>query len=353
MAKKHLTHGSAAVGPLIQVERAAKRAADLTEQMLAYSGRGQFQVTSVNLSSLVREMSELLQTVLSTKAQLVTDLPKDLPTIRADATQLRQVVMNLLTNASDALGGEAGQVHLRTGVMELDAEHVTKAWPEEEITPGSYVWVEVQDAGCGMDDETRRRMFEPFFSTKFTGRGLGLAAVLGIVRGHDGALQVDSAPGEGTTFRVLFPQRGDEQSIVTPKPTVASSTPPWGTILVVDDDDTVRLAATEILDYEGYKVLEAEDGVEALAVFDSHRTEIDAVVLDLTMPRMDGVETFRELRNRRDDLPILLSSGYGESAVDRLPSRTNARYLRKPYTPTELLEAVAKVMGKITCQTER
>jgi len=291
--------------------------------------------------------------VLSSNAQLVMDLPTDLPTIRADATQIRQVVMNLLTNASDALGDEPGEIHLRTGVTDVDAESLMDTWPGGEHTPGPYVWVEVRDTGCGMDEETRRRMFEPFFSTKFTGRGLGLAAVLGIVRGHDGTLHVDSTPDAGTTFRVLFPQ-GDEERVPTaPEPTTSTAGPPWGTILLVDDDDAVRLAAREILDYEGYKVLEAEDGMDALVVYDAHAEEIDAVVLDLTMPRMDGVETFRELRMRRDDLPILLSSGYGESAVERLPSRSRARYLRKPYTPRELLDAVAKVMEDVPDQTER
>ena len=353
LAKKHLPQGSLAVGPLIQVERAAKRAADLTEQMLAYSGKGQFQVTGVQLSSLVREMSELLQTVLSPKASLVLSLPHDLPHIRADATQVRQVVMNLLTNASDALGDEAGEIHLRTGTMDLDDEHAPEDWIGNALAPGAYVWLEVQDTGDGMDIETRRRMFEPFFSTKFTGRGLGLAAVLGIVRGHEGSLRVDSAPGAGTMFRVLFPQSEEQQIEAVEELVARPTTTPWGTILLVDDDDTVRLAAREILDYEGYKVMEAEDGVDALEVFDANPGKVDAVVLDLTMPRMDGIETFQELRKRNDGLPILLSSGYGESAVDRLPSRTNALYLRKPYTPAELLDAVAKVMEGAGNQTAR
>ena len=354
LAKKHLDSGSPAVGPLVQIERSAQRAADLTGQMLAYSGKGQFQVTDVDLSSLVQEMSELLQTVLSPKADLMLELPPNLPTIRADATQLRQVVMNLLTNASDALDDAAGQIHLRTGVMDADAEYLAEAWPGDERSPGPYVWVEVEDSGCGMDDETRRRMFDPFFSTKFTGRGLGLAAVLGIVRGHEGTLRVDSASGAGTTFRVLFP-RGDEAAR-TPAPEAEVKTaagPVCATILLVDDDDTVRLAAREILHYEGYEILEASDGLDALTVYDDHAAEIDAVILDLTMPRMDGIEAFQELRRRRSDLPIMLSSGYGESAVDRLPSQSKARYLRKPYTPSELLEAMAALLEDARGQTER
>jgi two-component system, cell cycle sensor histidine kinase and response regulator CckA len=353
LARKHLPDGSPAASPLVQIERAAQRAADLTEQMLAYSGKGQFQVTGVDLSSLVREMSELLQTVLSPKARLVTELPEGLPTIRADATQIRQVVMNLLTNASDALEGDAGDICLRTGISDADADYLATTWPGDDLSPGPYVWVEVRDTGGGMDEETIRRMFDPFFTTKFTGRGLGLAAVLGIVRGHDGTLRVESSPGGGTTFRVLFPKGDDDVRIPAPTPRKTETVAPWGTILVVDDDDTVRLAAREILDYEGYDVIEAEDGVDALGVYDANAKIIDAVVLDLTMPRMDGVETFKELRSRRDDLPILLSSGYGESAVDRLPSRSRARYLRKPYTPSELLDAVAKVLEDGPDQTER
>ncbi len=354
LAKRHLPGGSPAVGPLIQIERAAQRAGDLTEQMLAYSGKGQFQVTGVDLSSLVREMSELLQTVLSPKAVLGMELPEGLPRIRADATQLRQVVMNLLTNASDALGEDAGEIHLRTGLMDVDEDYLAGTWAGDERSPGPYVWVEVRDTGCGMDAETRRRMFDPFFSTKFTGRGLGLAAVLGIVRGHEGALRVESSPGEGTTFRVLFPRGEDAARPAAPEtPARAAMGPVCGTILLVDDDDTVRLAAREILFYEGYEIIEASDGVNALAVYEARGAEIDAVILDLTMPRMDGVEAFRELRRRRDDLPIMLSSGYGESAVDRLPSRSKASYLRKPYTPSELLEAMAALLEDARSQTDR
>jgi PAS domain S-box-containing protein len=327
--------------PLERIRRSANRAADLTKQMLAYSGKGQFVVEPLDLSSRVREMSELLNASMSKSVRLHKQLAEDLPRIEADAAQMSQVIMNLITNASEAIGDGGGTCSLRTGVMEVDAGYLDGARVGADAPAGRYVYIEVSDSGCGMDEETAARIFEPFFTTKFTGRGLGLAAVLGIVRGHHGAIKVESAPGRGTTIRVLFPVTG--QSARTR--TSLQQLPPAGSgariVLVVDDEEEVRSVAKEILERDGFRVLLAEDGREAQAMYRAHADDIDVVLLDLTMPHADGEVTLGEIRRVRNDAAVVLSSGYtAEDVSRRFAGVELSGFLQKPYTAQALTAVV-------------
>ncbi|GAG07392.1 unnamed protein product, partial [marine sediment metagenome] len=264
LALSGLAPESPARESLEEIEAAAKRAADLARQMLAYSGKGRFAVAAIHLRRLVEEMAHLLEASISKKAILKYDFAQSLPAIKADPTQIRQVVMNLITNASEAIGDDQGVISISTGVLECDRKYLSETYLDEQLPEGAYAYFEVADTGCGMDAKTLGKIFDPFFTTKFTGRGLGLAAVLGIMRGHNGALKVHSEPGKGTTFRVLFPclDRPPE-----PSEKEAARTDPWrgsGTILLVDDEQPVRAVAKRMLERAGFTVLTAANGREAL-----------------------------------------------------------------------------------------
>lgn len=333
---------------LQRIETAARRAADLTKQLLAYSGRGRFLVQPLDLSKVVEEMVHLLKTVISKRAILRLDFRPNLPRVEADATQIRQVIMNLITNASDALGDRDGVIMVRTAVMNVGSEYLASTYLDDELEVGEYVVLEVSDTGTGMDRSTMDRIFDPFFTTKFTGRGLGLAAVLGIVRGHHGAIKVYSEPGHGTCFKVLLRPTERTAPASSPSPEMESWTG-HGAILVVDDEETVRTVARLVLERQGFTVMTAEDGLQAIDVVRKHPREIRLVVLDMTMPRMSGEETFRILRSENPDVRILLSSGYNEQeAVDRFAGRGLSGFIQKPYTPAELLEHVARILGPPT-----
>ncbi len=329
-----------------QIEEAAQRAAELTNQMLAYSGRGKFVVQPLGLNELVGEMAHLLESVISKKAALRFDLVQDLPAIEGDATQLRQVIMNLITNAAEAIGDQSGIVLIRTSVLDIDRSYITRAMFDDTLTEGRYVGLEVSDTGCGMDEETRAKMFDPFFTSKFSGRGLGLAAVLGIVRGHQGAINVYSEPGRGTTIKVLLPVCGRQiaQSVES-----VESGGEWhaeGTMLVIDDERSVLEVARRALERAGFRVLTAETGREGVLLFAQHADEVRAVLLDMTMPDMNGEETFRELRAIRPDVKVILSSGYNEQEVtSRFAGKGLAGFIQKPYQVRSLIDRVRRVLS--------
>ena len=331
---------SAAANLLQQVEKAALRAAELTTQMLAYSGKGRFVIKPLDLSQLVEEMVNLLQTVVSKKAELTLQFTPHLPAVEADPTQLRQVVMNLITNASDALGDDRGAIVLRTGVIHADRAYLTSPHLHDELPEGDYVFLEVRDDGCGMDSATLTRIFDPFFTTKFTGRGLGLAAVLGIVRGHRGTIKVASTPESGTTFQVLLPCAGPP---LTPPPAPVAEAR-WrgrGTVLLVDDEEAVRLLARLALESAGFEVLAAADGRAALDLFAECGPHLAAVLLDLTMPQLGGGEVLRVVKQQRPAMPVVLMSGYAEEEVTRrFPHADLSRFLQKPFRIPDLLHAV-------------
>ncbi|HWN94583.1 MAG TPA: CHASE domain-containing protein [Methylomirabilota bacterium] len=324
-----------------QIELASQRAADLCKQMLAYSGKGRFVIQRINLTGLVHETLHLLRVSISKKAVLKLHLLESLPAVMADATQLRQIIMNLVMNASDAIGDRNGLITISTSTTHLDQESLEDFVGTAELPRGDYVVLEVTDNGCGMSPQTKAKVFEPFFTTKFTGRGLGLAAVLGIVRGHKGALKVHSEVGHGTTFRLLLPAAGAAACDVKVEP---RPVPRWrghGTVLVIDDEESVRMVAGKMLKTLGFDVLTAGNGEQGLNVYNA-RADISAVLLDLTMPEMDGEETFRELRQLRPDARVILMSGFNEQeAGARFVGKGLAGFLQKPFTPDELRDRLA------------
>lgn len=329
---------------LIKIQRAAERAASLTHQMLSYAGKGPLQLEQLNLTHLVDEMGRLFESAVSGRTQLEFELRPTLPAVEADAAQVSQVVINLISNASEALSDGAGKITVRTGVIDLPAAP-SKAVFAEQFVPGTHVYIEVVDTGCGMDAATAAKIFDPFFTTKFTGRGLGLAAVAGIVRGHRGALEVESEPGIGTVFRVMFPATdGEVQQVVKRDQHVAK----WAaneTVLIIDDDEWVRDLATDILARAGLHVITAVDGCEGVEVFKAHADEVNLVLLDRTMPKMSGFETFQALREVCPDVPVILVSGYSEErAAANLAGAGLAGFLQKPFLPEALLEIVGDVM---------
>ncbi|HEX2658701.1 MAG TPA: response regulator, partial [Polyangia bacterium] len=327
------------------VVNAARRAASLTRQMLAYAGRAQVEVRPIDLSAHVREIAALLGTSVSKRVRLHLDLATQLPAVEADATQVQQVVMNLVINAAEAIGDSEGIVRVTTGQARLDGGPPSPAFlAAEGLTAGMYVFLEVQDSGHGMDEATRQKIFDPFFTTKFTGRGLGLAAVLGIVRAHRGAISVVSSPGRGTTFRVFFPAR--EGSVSTTQPRVSTTDYRGrGLALIVDDDPGVRRTVQTILQRFGFVVLSAEDGQAGVETFAKHANDVCLVVLDMTMPRMSGAEAFEALRSVRADVPVILTSGYNDvESTRRLTERGLAVFLEKPFTPAELAAKLAAVL---------
>jgi CheY-like chemotaxis protein len=326
---------------LEQIELSSQRAADLCKQMLAYSGKGRFIIQRIDLSALVKETLHLLQISISKKAVLKLRLAEDLPGVMADATQIRQIIMNLVMNASDAIGEKSGLITIFTSTVRADRAYLDDLVGAADPVAGDYVVLEVTDNGSGMSPETKAKIFEPFFTTKFTGRGLGLAAVLGIVRGHKGALKVYSELGRGSTFRLLLPAAGAGSEAKAERP----PTPHWhgqGTVLVIDDEESVRQVAGKMLKALGFQVLSASEGEEGLRIFRAHSDAISCVLLDLTMPRMDGEETFRELRRIEPDVCVILMSGFNEQeAGARFVGKGLAGFLQKPFTPEELRERLA------------
>jgi len=317
---------------------AAKRAADLTAQLLAYSGRGRFFVGPVNLSEVLFEIRTLVRALVSKNVTLCLDLAPGLPPVEADSSQIHQLLMNLVINGAEAIGEDRpGTVTVRTRIEFLDEADIRAALGGADLQPGEYVSIEVQDDGSGMDEATQARIFDPFFTTKFMGRGMGLAAALGIVRGHHGAIRVSSAPGRGSTFRVFLPVSAAAQD---GRPRARR-----GTVLIADDEEAVRQVARAALEAEGYSVLLAADGREALEMI---RTvpAISLVILNLTMPTMGAQEVLCQIRALRPDLPVVLSSGYSEAEVSRrFEGAVPAGFLQKPYGSAAIRKIVESVLA--------
>jgi PAS domain S-box-containing protein len=328
-----------------QIETLARRAADLTRQLLAYSGKGRFVVQSVDLSALLTEISQMLKVVISKKAALELDLAEDLPTIVADRTQLQQVAMNLLTNASEALGDDPGLIRVTTTTEVCSKERLANAYDAPDLPPGTYVVLEVSDNGCGMTADVKSQLFDPFFTTKTHGRGLGMSAILGIMRAHHGAIRVYSEPGHGTAFKLLFPA----SSLSSDSPPAAETSSSWkgsGLALVVDDEPSVRDVAQRMMRHLGFETVGASDGAEAVRVFEAHRDRVRVVLLDMMMPVMSGRETLSALRALEPNLPIVMSSGFNEQeAITRLAARGMTCFLQKPYQIADLEMALRDVVS--------
>jgi len=340
LALMRVNKESPAIENLRQVLEAAARASDLARQMLAYSGKGQFVIQNLNLNLLIEEMMHMLEVSISKKGVLRLNLEQSIPAVSADATQLRQVVMNLVINASEAIGDKSGVIAITTGCINCDQKYLQQVKLSEPLPEGLYVSLEVADTGCGMDQETMSRIFDPFFTTKFTGRGLGMAAVQGIIRGHKGAIKVYSEVGKGTTFKILLPATSLPHELfdggAQPEDTWQGS----GKVLLVDDEESVLGIGSEMLRELGFTPITANDGKEALQIFRAV-PDIAFVILDLTMPRMDGEQCFRELRLIKPDVKVLLSSGFSEQeATQRFTGKGLMGFIQKPYRFSALKSAV-------------
>ncbi len=343
LAIHELPTGSNLLAPLSGIVSAAERAADLSRQMLAYSGRASFVVEPVELSGLARDMEALVRASISKKATLEYQLAAGCPAVEADATQLHQVVFNLIINASEAFGDDNGRITVATGVTNCSRGELAATYVDDHLPAGNYVFVEVRDDGAGMDADTARRIFEPFYTTKFTGRGLGLAAALGIVRGHRGAITVDSEPGVGTTFRLLLPVSVREVPLAQTEPK-STKLRGSGLVLIVDDEQIVRDVASAMVGRLGFEVVTAINGELALEVFAERRDDLVAVILDRTMPVLDGVETLREIRRLDPDMPVVLSSGYSDTVDDHADTCVR---LSKPYTLQTLERTLRLALGEV------
>jgi len=330
---------------IVEIEKAAQRAADLCRQMLAYVGKSNIVQVQVNFVELVDDMVQMLKMTVKQNATLSYSFSDDVPYLKGDISQLRQVVMNLIINASEAIGEEQGEVivvltwtEIRSGKSDVD-------YFNKVILPGWYVCLEVTDTGCGMDEETRLRLFEPFFTTKFTGRGLGMSAVLGIISAHKGVFQVFSQQGHGTTFKIYLPSQmlaaGDDGQ----KQTIPSE--PWqgsGTILLVEDEDELRYLAKMVLNNFGFSVIEASNGNEALELYQKNVEQITLVITDMGMPVMDGFALVKELKKNSPRLPIVISSGFGDADIaSRISHDDIVGLISKPYNPDELREVLKNV----------
>ena len=342
LAQMALAPGHPGETYLRNIETAAGRAAELSNQMLAYSGKGKFIIERINIQTLIEEMATLLERNISSGVMIEYDFAADVPPIEADPTQLRQIVMNLIINASDAYGDHEGVMRLRTGTMTCDRDYLRDIHLCTGTREGTYSYLDVIDEGCGMSQETLSKMFDPFFTTKFTGRGLGLAAVLGIVRGHDGLLKVESTPGQGTHVRVLFP------AVFAPASKHAAPAEDHSgvcfdgmTALLVDDDEIVRSVGESMLNVLGLHVVTADSGQQAIELFQQDPDRVDFIILDLTMPHLDGAQTFTALRGIKEEICVILSSGYDKhDLTTRFSGDGFSGFIQKPYKIAQLKAAL-------------
>ncbi|MGC9970155.1 MAG: response regulator [Bryobacteraceae bacterium] len=335
-------------GQLDSILLATEKAADLTRQLLAYAGKGRLVVENLNLSRIVRDMTDLLRASIPKKVTLKLALKPDLPGVEEDRGQLQQIVMNLVINGAEAIGADqTGTVTITTGAQEVsETERISDEVTGRSLAPGSYVCIEVADTGCGMDNETRRKIFDPFFTTKFMGRGLGLAAVAGIIRAHSGAIQLDTAPGKGATFRAFLPAGAPPDA-----PRQSGRQPDLRgteTVLLVDDEAMVREVSRSALERYGYRVLVTNNGREAIRIFEEHAEEIGLVLVDLMMPEMGGDEAVSVLKSKCPGLRVIVMSGYSESEVLKMfAGKGVSGFLQKPFTATRLAEEVKAVLTNV------
>ena len=329
-----------------EIEKAAERAAALCRQMLAYAGKASLTQSQVNTWMLVDEMVSMLKTTIKQNVAIKSTLGTDIPFFTGDASQIRQVVMNLIINAAEAIGDAEGEIDVKLSKTEITAEQTEKDHLGFIIPAGRYICFEVADNGCGMDDDTRRRIFEPFYTTKLTGRGLGMSAVLGIIKAHNGALQLESRLGHGTTFKVYLPVRLSKSETEEAEQIAAS--PPWqgsGTILLAEDEAQVKLIAIALIEMLGFNVLDAANGKEALELYQKNAADITLVVTDMGMPVMNGYELFYKLKQLNPQLPIIISSGFGEGDIaSKIPREAIAGMINKPYNFEQLREVLKGVV---------
>ncbi len=337
--------GSPLQKPLMKIKVAGGRASELTQQLLAYAGKTEVQIEAIDLNALVNELTNLLEISVSDYVSLDMMLSVDLPVVRGDLAQITQVLMNLITNAAEAIGEHSGSIMVATGTVLLSGEECAQRRPSWDVSEGIYVFIDVVDTGSGMDASTRDQIFEPFFTTKSTGRGLGLAAVAGIIRSHRGAIEVDSELGAGTAFRILLPA-APGAPLVERKPETVSTHAELrleGTILVVDDEEEVRTVLSDMLETFGVGVVTAGDGVEAIDIFQRSPDSFKAVILDMAMPRMGGAEALEALRAIRPDIPVIVCTGYHENPSFKATGPS--AFLQKPFKLATLMTKLEEVLS--------
>ena len=335
---------------LNQIEVAGNRAADLCRQMLTYAGKSPLVQTRIDLRRLVDEIAKMLQPAFKKNVCFEYELGSDVPELTGDEGKLQQIVMNLVVNAVEAIGDDHGTVRVGLGKATVFQGEQPADFFGNPIAPGAYACLEVSDTGCGMDEQTQKRIFEPFFTTKFTGRGLGMSAIIGIIRSHKGALQLYSQSGAGTTFRVYFPVSAAAAGAEAAPRGSDTTTGPGGgaklhgTVLLVDDEEELRRIGADILAAMGLTVITTSNGREALALYLERPSEIDLVLMDLTMPEMDGIETYKELRKSAISLPVIFCSGYGDKDISPSISRdAHAGFVPKPYKVEEVREVLKRL----------
>ncbi|MCU0846867.1 MAG: PAS domain S-box protein [Spirochaetes bacterium] len=338
LARTDIPAGSPAMMNIMEIQKISTRAAELCRQMLAYSGKGRFEVMALDLNELLMDMTHLIEISVSKKAALKFNFGEDLPSIEADQTQIRQVIMNLVINASESIVDSSGYITISTGAIECETSFISDAVFGDGRSGGRFVYLEVSDTGSGMSEDTKSRIFEPFFTTKFAGRGLGLAAVLGIVRGHNGMIKITTDPGRGTRFMVLFPAIDIKAESIRKSEIEVDGWRGIGTVLLVDDEESVLQVGKRMLEKIGFSVITACNGNDAMNILAGQTSGIRCIILDLTMPMMSGEETFEALRKINPDVKIIISSGYNEVEVsERFTGRSISGFIQKPYRLSDLV----------------
>ncbi|PCI43639.1 MAG: hypothetical protein COB41_06540 [Proteobacteria bacterium] len=364
LAKNDLENIDSCRDKLDNILNASESAANLCKQMLAYSGKGQFIIHPMNLSEVIQKILQLLETSVLKNAKLIPDLRDDLPLIEADEGQMQQVIMNLVINAAEAMGENRGEIQVVTEAVYLTEEKLRALLNGELLAKGDYVVIHVRDNGCGMNADTQKKVFDPFFTTKFTGRGLGMSAILGIVRGHKGALQMQSVVGQGTQFSIYFPVvKG--RDVTTKTHRLSSSMDALDmapsastTVLIVDDEKDIRNLASNILDMLDIHSIQAESGEQGLLLLEQHLDEIDIILLDMTMPNMNGQQFYVKMQTFASHIPVIISSGYSESDIRQrfeeersLNNDLAISFLQKPYHPETLMSNVQKILKTTSKKT--
>jgi signal transduction histidine kinase/CheY-like chemotaxis protein len=340
LAEQQIPSDSPVLADLQRIQSAALACSELCKQLLAYAGKGKLVVQSFYLPSLIQDMGRLVEVSLPKSIALVYQFASDLPSIEGDPIQIQQVVMNLLTNAAEAIESKNGVITVNVALKEVTASDIQQAFDGSNVPPGAYVRLKVSDTGCGMNTDTTRRIFDPFYTTKSPGRGLGLAAVLGIVRSHEGFLRVHSEPGKGSSFELSIPASIHQPGSLGEPALSDQDFVGHGTVLVVDDDDGVRTVASKMLELTGFTVLTANDGREAVVKYRLHQHEIRAVLLDMMMPHLDGEGTLETLRRINPEVKVIVSSGYSERELtNQCTGIAPKQFLKKPYRYADLISA--------------
>ncbi len=346
LARHNLNPDSKSATSIDRLMLTVDRAAELCSELLAYSGRGQFTIEPFELEKMVSEMRNLLEISTPKGVEINFSSDDSHPVVEGDITQVRQIVMNLITNAGEAIGNSSGKIDVSVSIKECDADYLGDKGFVEEISPGKYACITVADDGCGMDNATTHRIFDPFFSTKETGHGLGLSAVLGIVRGHNGAIGVRSNPDSGTTVTILLPLAGNQEVSTAPKETAPVEGTTKGLILFADDESEIRHLARTVLEESGFSIIEASDGQQAVDRFKQYHDQLQLVILDLMMPNKTGLEAYFEITEFDQSVPVVFSSGFNENeALQQLPPKTRSGFLKKPYLADDLKQFVNSIIG--------